>query len=218
MEKINVAELLKDCPMGMELDCTIWDNVVFDHVDMKSDYPIYIKKMGGEEYLTEEGCFNFDLGAKCVIYPKGKTTWEGFVPPCKFKVGDRVRYKDDKTIMAITGIKDNYYFVQFYNIKRNDYQNEKISFKDQDKYELDSHKFDINTLKPFDKVLVRTKNFSPVWTIDFYDGYQPNIGGSFTPFGVTSGQYFQQCIPYEGNEHLRGTTNDCDEYFKTWKN
>ena len=72
-------------------------------------------------------------------------------------------------------------------------------------------------MKPFDKVLVRTKNFTPVWTIDFYDGYQPNIGGSFTPFGVTSGKYFQQCIPYEGNEHLRGTTNDCDEYFKNWK-
>ena len=46
MEKINVAELLKDCPKGMELDCTLWDNVVFDHIDMKSDYPIHIKKMG----------------------------------------------------------------------------------------------------------------------------------------------------------------------------
>ena len=67
----------------------MWNNVVFDHVDMKSDYPIYIEKMGGEmEFLTEDGCFNFDLGAKCVIFPKGKTTWEGFVPPCEFKTGD----------------------------------------------------------------------------------------------------------------------------------
>ena len=27
--KINIAELLKDCPQGMELDCTTWDNVTF---------------------------------------------------------------------------------------------------------------------------------------------------------------------------------------------
>jgi hypothetical protein len=45
--------------------------------------------MGGvKEGLTENGYFNFDLGAKCVIFPKGKTTWEGFIPPCKFKDGD----------------------------------------------------------------------------------------------------------------------------------
>ena len=30
--KINIAELLKDCPQGMELDCTMFDNVVFDEV------------------------------------------------------------------------------------------------------------------------------------------------------------------------------------------
>ena len=29
-----------------------------------------------------------DIKSKCVIFPKGKTTWEGFVPPCKFKDGD----------------------------------------------------------------------------------------------------------------------------------
>lgn len=95
-KKINIAELLKDCPKGMELDCAMWNNVVFDHVDMKSNYPIFIKKMGGEmEFLTEDGCFNFDLGAKCVIFPKNKTTWEGFVPPCGFKDGDIITMKND---------------------------------------------------------------------------------------------------------------------------
>ena len=88
-EKINIAELLKDCPKGMELDCTIWDDVLFDHVDTSRDYPIYIRKKDGTtEFLTKNGEWNFDLGAKCVIFPKGKTTWEGFVPPCEFKDGD----------------------------------------------------------------------------------------------------------------------------------
>ena len=32
MEKINIAELLKDCPSGMELDCTMYEDVYFDYV------------------------------------------------------------------------------------------------------------------------------------------------------------------------------------------
>lgn len=32
-----------------------------------------------------------------------------------------------------------------------------------------------------------------------------------------NGSGFYQCIPYEDNEHLLGTTNDCDEYYKTWE-
>lgn len=38
------------------------------------------------------------------------------------------------------------------------------------------------------------------------------------PFkAVSGGEYFQQCIPYEGNEHLLGTTNDCDKFYKNWE-
>ena len=32
MEKINIAELLKDCPKGMELDCTMLDDVTFEGI------------------------------------------------------------------------------------------------------------------------------------------------------------------------------------------
>ena len=28
--------------------------------------------------------------------------------------------------------------------------------------------------------------------------------------------HYQKCIPFEGNEHLLGTSNDCDEYYKNW--
>lgn len=43
MEKINIAEILKDCPSGMELDCTSYDNVSFDKIsdDKKATYPIF---------------------------------------------------------------------------------------------------------------------------------------------------------------------------------
>lgn len=307
MEKrINIAEILKDCPNGMELDCTIWENVVFDYIDMKSDYPIHIKKMGGEkDYLTKDGHFNFDLGAKCVIFPKGKTTWEGFQRPfkdgdvctgkvngnlvifiyknrinttlvkshfvlyvhvgvCKnccialkdeeikfateeekqelfkaiqdngyhwndetktleilikpkFKIGDRIRHKLTGNVYEVSSFLSNGYGSGVYEIGIiNELIVKIIDIKEQDNYELLPNKFDITTLKPFDKVLVRTNKFDPIWTIDFYDGYRPKRGGSFTPFAVTGSKYFQQCIPYEGNEHLLGTTNDCDEFYKNW--
>ena len=32
-KKINIAELLKDCPRGMELDCAMYEDVYFDYVD-----------------------------------------------------------------------------------------------------------------------------------------------------------------------------------------
>ena len=283
----------------MELDCTIWNGVTFEGIDSSSpSYPIKIKIKGDKttvtEYLTKFGEWNTNENSKCVIYPKGKTTWEGFVPPHKYQNGDIVittlgstaiikepvcnteyyahcvwvcgKLITDNTIGAIRfateyekaelfkAIKENGYKWNAENkaleeliepkfkagdkiVKKNDvyapiriayvdngfyYFNTESSvgmlpISDQNSYELVLYKFDISTLKPYDKVLVRTKTFSPVWSIDFYDGYRPNIGGSFTPFGVSGGKYFQQCIPYEGNEHLLGTKNDCDEYFKNWE-
>ena len=100
MKEINVAEILKNCPKGMELDCAMWDNVTFISVDIDddnddNDYPIMIAYQAGENTdtaeLTEYGCWNLAPNAKCVIFPKGKNTWEGFVPPsCEFKDGDVV--------------------------------------------------------------------------------------------------------------------------------
>ena len=88
MEKINIAELLKDCPKGMELDCSMYDNVVLDTISDGSIYPIKIKTPEHFIFLTKNGCYSDNKFSKCVIFPKGKTTWEGFVPPGKFKDGD----------------------------------------------------------------------------------------------------------------------------------
>lgn len=90
--KINIAELLKDYPKGMELDCMIWDNVVFDEVDSEDpNYPIGVRiKNGAMKWLTADGKYDLTNDAKCVIFPKGKTSWEGFTPPCNFKDRDIV--------------------------------------------------------------------------------------------------------------------------------
>lgn len=377
MEKIVISELLKDCPEGMELDCTIWDNVKLHHIDNTCDYPIYITI--GEnchEQLTKHGQLTLGFGSKCVIFPKGKTTWEGFTPPCKFKdgdiisndfgsicifngegnikgsvdfycgidiiidsdellikdvkdkdehfgdidtyklaseeekqklfdiiktngykwnpdtktlekldepkfkVGDTARHEEDKTVIIIIEIKDYYYVVQSYDqYGSGGYQYTKIPIKDQDQYKLfnldistlgkiepkfkvgdkirlkndkntietinyifsdsyrlysDSYglgshhllffkeqdewelvpdKFNISTLKPFDKVLGRTDN-TGIWECDLFSCYNDSeLYNNFHCIGVN----YRYCIPYEGNEHLLGTTGDCDDFYKTWE-
>lgn len=56
-------------------------------------------------------------------------------------------------------------------------------------------------LKPFDKVLVRNSSIRK-WEVDLF-GYKSDAG-LYHCVGYTC----NQCIPYEGNEHLLGTTND----------
>jgi hypothetical protein len=88
-EKLNLVKVLKDCPKGMELDCAMYDNVTLKSVslDINVDYPITIEtKCGFDTKLTKYGQNVCIDDAKCVIFPKGKTTWEGFQRP--FKNGD----------------------------------------------------------------------------------------------------------------------------------
>lgn len=83
--------------------------------------------------------------------------------------------------------------------------------RDWSKFEEAKPKFDITTLKPFDKVLVRDNN-EQFWTCDWFSFHDTK---QVYPFACV-GHYVSQCIPYEENQHLLGTTNDCEEYYKNW--
>ena len=94
-ENLNLVEILKDCPKGMELDCTMYDNVTFDGIVENRLFPIKVDVGDGiTMMLTKYGQHTDDDLAKCVIFPKGETTWEGFVPPHKFKDGDILSYQN----------------------------------------------------------------------------------------------------------------------------
>jgi hypothetical protein len=90
MGKINIAKLLKNCPKGMKLDCLMFDNVTLADVSLDRHYPISIVYPDGLISLDKYGRYINNKHAKCIIFPEGKTTWEGFVPPCQFKDGDIV--------------------------------------------------------------------------------------------------------------------------------
>ena len=283
MEKINIAKLLKDCPKGMELDCSLYDNVTLVQVKEGYDYPIVIETPNGQMLLSKYGCFSKNELAKCIIFPKGETNWEGFQCPfkdgdivisnhgdihiskdnsssycCKrqnyfdatittqvkfdrlateeekqklfdaikdngykwnaetktleklvkpmFKVGDRIKSILSSSYYTVVDIKNDQYFIKS-DTEKYPYQ---VSFSNEINYKLVPDKFDITTLIPFEsRVLMRSSN-AREWVGTIYSHYNNNYF-----FGC--GMMCQQCIPYEGNEHLLGTTNDCDDFYKTWE-
>jgi hypothetical protein len=293
--KINIAELLKNCPKGMELDCALYEDVYFDYVGERNIIRCYIQHEAHKTSITfnQYGIYGGNVKCKCVIFPKGKTTWEGFVPPCQFKDGDilatdlgsvfflNTRLNTDEYYGCYVGIggdgsfhicepfaykeccglateeekqiffdalkakgykwneetktldelidpmfkvgdiiqdKDKYEVkITEVNVEDECYEYESkiakgigiIGFARQDDYELVSNKFDITTLKPFDKVLVRDSDYNS-WHCAFYSHYKSK------KFYIVGCSYYYQCIPYEGNEHLLGTTEDCAEFYKTW--
>ena len=61
--------------------------------------------------------------------------------------------------------------------------------------------------KPFDKVLMRSPSSGYVcWYPHFYCRYIQNAGDK-KPYVSLEGFGYEECIPYEGNEHLLGTTD-----------
>lgn len=385
MEKINIAEILKDCPSGMELYSPLVGDCKFIKVhDYEAEIIVEIETGATVSFKTDGRYYDYP-NAECILFPKGKKTWEGFVPPCKFKDGDvvatklgsvfilknslvanayscyvalnheskfihkeqrfghkdlcrfatekekqklfqaikdngykwnsetktleklpkikdgdiiytktydskwisifekfdddecksyidysigsdtyygRVGYKNTlceindiveqrlateeekqkffdvikenghrwnpetktleklvepkfkvgdiisngKTCITIGYIDDEYYYEIGRNIAN------RLFIKNQDDWELVPNKFDISTLKPFDKVLVRDTD-AQKWTISFFS----HCNGLKTyKYSCINNTGYAQCVPYEGNEHLLGKTDDCDEYFRTW--
>ena len=69
-------------------------------------------------------------------------------------------------------------------------------------------KFDPNTLKVFDKVLVRDDE-NRKWTARFFDFYEKGR------YYVTNGSIWKYCIPYnDDTKHLHKTSNAAPEYYQ----
>ena len=133
--------------------------------------------------------------------------WELVPDKPKFKVGDKIRHKttNKNDIYEISKVYDDSYGLAGFTWM--------IYMKYQDQYELVPDKFDITTLKPFDKVLIRDDNYS-LWRPSLWGFYYK---GHSSPY-ITIESNYTQCIPYNDNtKHLLGTTNDCDKFYKTWE-
>lgn len=132
-------------------------------------------------------------------------TLEKLIVP-KFKVGDKIKEKNER----FPSTRTIYDYVEGigYSTTIHDW----VRIEDQDEWELVPNKFDINTLKPFDKVLVRCSELE-IWHISFFEKY--NRKYSRYPFVCLNGNKYSQCIPYKDNEHLLDTADNCNDFYKT---
>lgn len=102
MENVNIAELLKDAPRGMELysplcgTCKLYD---------VNDYTIRIETPNKDTLISLYHDGRYCSNGEIMLFPKNKTTWEGFVPPCEFKDGDIVATSSGTWIGITTGGK-----------------------------------------------------------------------------------------------------------------
>lgn len=84
-----------------------------------------------------------------------------------------------------------------------------VRFWDKPKVE----KFDLKTLQPFDKVLVRNDSLGS-WRCDLLSHFNEFSGDPL----FISAQYWRECIPYnEDTKYLLGTKCDAPEYYKWWE-
>lgn len=159
-EKLDLVEILKDCPKGTELWSDDYGKVEFSHIDKRFDHPIITKRSDGHyTSYSREGWFSIDFPANCLLWPsRDCRDWSKFTAPWHKK-----------------------------------------------------EKFDLMTLQPFDKVLVRYENKK--WQCDMFS----YLSGYIYMVNCVGGAY-EYCIPYnEDTKHLVGTSEEAPEYYRYWE-
>ena len=75
-------------------------------------------------------------------------------------------------------------------------------------------KFDLKTLQPFDRVLVRDTDYFE-WNACLFSHISSN---EYAGLAMCDGAFWKQVIPYnDETKHLLGTNEDCPEYYKCWE-
>lgn len=228
MEKINIAEILRDCPKGTKLYSPVCGACTFLRVAISADYPIMVKRVSnatlGEDF-TEDGCYNKSVeDGECVLFPSAKMrSWDKF-----FKRGDVVLNEHSGMVAVFDGWVSGDYteFNTTINLykKSNDWGEEEevcstecfTKATDEERAEFiaaaEKHfggKYNPETLQvefkcpfePFQKVLVRDNCYDK-WKADYFSHYDEDN----RPYLYCCvGNAYGVCVSYEGNEHLLGT-------------
>lgn len=231
---INIAEILKDCPKGMKLYSPIYGTVGLLRVDSNSVYSIKtVTSIDHPGQFTSDGrLYERYRTAECLLFPSREMRdWTKF-----FKRGDVVRHKDGNMYAIFEGwVNDDYTkfntTIDFYVfdasfgkeevcdtdcfVKASDEERAVFIANTEKPYK---GKYNPDTLrvepakpkcpfKPFDKVLVRNIK-EQLWRADYFSHYEENYEDF--PYACIDNSY-HYCIPYEGNEHLLGTTDPYTE-------
>lgn len=226
--KINIAEILKDCPKGMKLYSPIYGKVELWKVNSNSVYSIMtatsIDRAGT---FTSEGLlYEKYPSAECLLFPSSEMRdWTKL-----FKRGDVVvkngggmaavfdgwvndTYTEFNTTVNLycdnnTGEEEVCTTLLFRKATEEERKQfiEKVERILKGKYNLDTLQVEPVKpkfpFKPFDKVLVRDVDREK-WRINLFSHFE--YADSYCKYYCIGGFYLQ-CIPYKGNEHLLDTT------------
>ena len=227
--KINIAEILKDCPKGMELYSPIYGKVELLEVDSNSEYSIKtVTSIDRPGSFTPYGrLYENYPSAECLLLPSREMRdWTKF-----FKRGDVVWGKDNMYAIFEGWANDDYtkfnsticvyvFDASFDEevvcdtdcfVKAREVEGAMFIANAEKHY---NGKYNPDTLrvepvkpkcqfKPFDKVLVRD-GVDEQWRINIFSHHQEK--GGF-PYVCMSGVY-RDCIPYnEDTAQLLNTTS-----------
>ena len=221
---INLIDILKNCPEGTKLYSPLFGEIIFKAISSNNNILCKATKYNGEittVVFTHLGRDYCELtSAECVLFPsKDQRDWSKFQIPAKR--GDIMMFTDKSAVFMIDTKKYNYtntiayasnlsnfkigeHIVRSYIPASEDMKDKLFAAMDEAGYEWDGKTLKKKCqFKPFEKVLVRN-NESLKWRCAFYSYFEPY---STYPHVTSNGDY-AMCIPFKGNEHLVGTTNN----------
>lgn len=235
--KINIAEILRDMPKGTRLYSPLFGKceLAGTYTDEDGDFILVECGCQDEElrktFSSNGRYFEWYQDSECLLFPSDKMRcWSKF-----FKRGDIV-YNPHSQMYAVFECWANDDYTEFNTtinyykdhtfgeeevcdterfVKANDEQKTLFIAAAEKHY---GGKYNPETLqvepvkvvepkcsfKPFDKVLARC-NKDSVWRCELFSHY--NTFNKQCPYVCLSSVY-KYCIPYEGNQHLLGTTNN----------
>lgn len=229
--KINIAEILRDCPKGTKLYSPLFGTVTLECCDINSkDYPIRTTLHNGScTSFSPHGTFlrGFE-SAETVLFPSSEIRdWSKF-----FKRGDVVYNPNSKMLAIFDGWASDYYAefnttINYYKdhtfgeeevcdtecfVKANGEQKTLFIAAAEKHY---GGKYNPETLQvePVKKVFKPKYSFKPfqevlvrnsdadIWIAAHFSRYNNKNPCCY----ITTLSAYKQCIPYEGNEYLLGT-------------
>lgn len=224
----NLVSILKHCPEGTKLYSPIFGEVTLYSVNNRSIDVIatdYSDETTHREFSRLGRLYGEFSNSECVLFPsKDQRNWDKFRIPTK--KGDVIMfngqvpclvtgdYSQDKKAWVCGLLEDGDFCTNiihpsewcpcFYTFATEEVKDKLFKAMDKAGYTWDGETLKKKPqFKPFDKVLVRDSE-SEKWECTFYSYFNSK---SRYPHSTTSGMY-AMCIPFEGNEHLVGTTKN----------
>ena len=225
----NLISILKHCPEGTKLYSPIYGEVTFTRISIINTILCKATKSNREITSVDFNRFGRLSGefsnSECVLFPsKDQRDWDKFRIPTK--KGDVIMFNGQVPCLVtgdysqdiknwVCGLLEDGDFCTniihpsewcpcFYTFATEEVKDKLFKAMDKAGYTWDGETLKKKPqFKPFEKVLVRDSELEK-WECTFYSHFNSKVRYHHN---TISGMYIM-CIPFEGNEHLVGTTKN----------